>query len=365
MKVEQIYPLVNQAVAESIGKADLLQQDLSNLVDVGNEIFDANAVDHFTKKLINHIGKVVFVNRRYAGRAPSIQMQLTDGEVYEQNKFIAPKNVTAKFYNDRVTFQVPFSLAEDLLKQSFSNVEQMNAFVSMLYTKIENQFTLSLDALSMDTVNNFAAAVYAGTNKAQAVNLLDSYKKIKPDTTTTAATALYDPEFIRHAAYMFKVMSHRMTNMTTIFNAGGRRRFTPVDLQKIIMLDVFADAADIYLQSDTFHDEFTRLPNADKVSFWQGTGKAFNWDDVTAINVKVKGTGGSAQEVALTGVLGVIFDHDALGINNYNRRATSHYNAPGEFLNYWYKMDAQYFNDYNEQFVLFYVADAAAGKASK
>lgn len=390
MKVEQIYPLVNQAVAESIGKADLLQQDLSNLVDVGNEIFDANAVDHFTKKLINHIGKVVFVNRKYAGRAPSIQMsgwefgsilekidagepdaeanphwQLTDGEVYEQNKFIAPKNVTAKFYNDRVTFQVPFSLAEDLLKQSFSNVEQMNAFVSMLYTKIENQFTLSLDALTMDTVNNFAAAVYAGTNKAQAVNLLDSYKKVKPDTTTTAATALYDPEFIRHAAYMFKVMSHRMTNMTTIFNAGGRRRFTPTDLQKIIMLDVFADAADIYLQSDTFHDEFTRLPNADKVSFWQGTGKAFDWDDVTAINVKVKGTGGSAQEVAVTGVLGVIFDHDALGINNYNRRATSHYNAPGEFLNYWYKMDAQYFNDYNEQFVLFYVEDAAAARSSK
>ena len=67
MEIKQIYEIVNQTTSDVLGKNDLVKEDLSNLVDVGTEIFDANATDNYVKSLVNHIGKVIFVNRPYSG----------------------------------------------------------------------------------------------------------------------------------------------------------------------------------------------------------------------------------------------------------------------------------------------------------
>ena len=384
MKVEQVYEIVNDIASQVLGSETVSQLDMTKVVDVGKTIFDNTEVDNYVRKLIDHIGKVVFVNRKYSGRAPSVLMDgwefgsilekidagipdaevnpkwsLTDGQVYEQDKFTAPKDVIAKFYNDRVTFQVPFSFADDQVKSSFSSIEQLNGFFSMIYTKIETAFTIRLDGLIMDTINHFSAAVLDNNNAATAINLLSEYKAINATSDVTADNCMYDLDFIKYAAYRMKITSNRLSNASTLFNIGGRVRHTPVDMQKIVLLDVFADAADVYLQSDTFHNEFTKLPVADRVSYWQGTGTDYSFGEISAINMNITPKNGTPKVVTGAGILGVIFDRDALGVNNFNRRVTNHYNAPGEFVNNWYKMDAQYFNDYNENFVVFYVKDAA------
>lgn len=387
MKVEQVYQIVNNLTQEILGaEAMTVATDLTNVVDVGKAILDNTSVDNYVRKLIDHIGKVVFVNRPYTGRAPSVLMDgweygavmekidvgipeaevnpawnLQDGQVYEQDKFTAPKDVVVKFWKDKVTFQVPFSFAEEQVKGSFSNATQLNAFFSMIYTKIDTSFTIKLDALIMATINNFTAYTYLSGKAAMTVNLMGMYKKLHPDTTLTKAQAILDPEFIRFAALQLKLLSERMTNALTCFNQGGRVRHTPQSMQKIVMHSDFAEAANIYLQSDTFHNEFTKLPNADKVSFWQGPGvNNFDFEDTSSINIAVKDSEGTTRSVAFSGILAVVFDREALGVNNLNRRVTNHYNAPGEFINNWYKMDAQYFNDYNENFVLLYITDASA-----
>ena len=51
-----------------------------------------------------------------------------------------------------------------------------------------------------------------------------------------------------------------------------------------------------------------------------------------------------------------MFDRDALGVTNLDRRVTTNYNPKAEFYTNWYKMDAGYFNDTNENFVVFFVA---------
>jgi hypothetical protein len=140
--------------------------------------------------------------------------------------------------------------------------------------------------------------------------------------------------------------------MSTLFNVGGKQRFTPKDLQHIVMLSEFRAAADVFLQSSTFHNEYTKLVNAETVPFWQGSGTDYGFDSTGKIDIKT--ASGNTQVV--TGVLGVIFDRDALGVMNYNRRVTTQWNAKAEFTNYFYKMDARYFNDLNENFVVFFVA---------
>lgn len=384
MDISQIYQFVNAAAQESIGDTAVVAEDLSNIVDVGRAVFDNNAFDAYVRSLVNHIGKVVFVNRAYRGSAPSVLMDeweygsvvekissdmplaveneswdLTDGVSYDPNVFHKP-TAEAKFFNKMTTFEIDRSITERQVKQSFSSATQLNAFVSMLFNEVEKSLTVKNDALIMRTINNMIGeTVYAQYQGApittpggtKAVNLLAGFNT-RYSKSLTAAQAILDPDFIRYAAYMMGLYVDRLTRMSTLFNVGGKARFTPKDLQHIVMLSEFRAAADVFLQSNTFHDEYTKLANAETVPFWQGSGTDYAFDSTGKIDVTT--ASGHAQEV--TGILGCIWDRDALGVMNFNSRVTTQYNAKAEFTNYFYKRDARYFNDLNENFVVFFVA---------
>ena len=142
MKVTQLFTLINNVTKEILGGTAIVNEDLSNVVDTGKAIFDQTSVDNYVKKLVNHIGKVVFVNRAYAGGVPSVLMdsweygsilekisadlpeaheneswKLNDGQSYDQDVFYQPK-VEATFFNSRVTFEIPMSFTERQVKGS-------------------------------------------------------------------------------------------------------------------------------------------------------------------------------------------------------------------------------------------------------
>lgn len=386
MEVKQIYDLVNQITGEVLGKSDIVAEDLSNVVDVGTEIFNADAVDNYVKSLVNHIGKVIFVNRPYSGSVPSVLMdgweygsvmekvqadlpnateneswELTDGTSYDPNIFYQPK-VSAEFFNKKVTFEVPMSFTEKQVKESFSNAEQLNGFMSMLYNAVDRAMTVKIDGLIMRTINNMiASTVYsdygadgiATKSGIKAVNLLYLYNQ-KFKTELTPEQSITTPEFIRFASYIIGMYEDRMTRMNTLFNIGGKERFTPSDLQRVVLLSDFAKSAGVYLYDSNgqLNTSNIKLPDADIVPYWQGSGKSYNFNDVSTINVKT----GNNNDVTVSGVLGVIFDRDALGVTNLDRRVTTNYNPKAEFFSNWYKFDCGTFNSQNEQAVVFFVA---------
>lgn len=376
MEMTQVYTLANEVTKEVLGEEAIVQEDLSNVVDIGDQIANLNLLDHYVRTLVDHIGKMIFVNRPYSGTAPSLIMdsweygsilekvtydglpeateneswELEDGEEYNPNIFTQPK-ISAKFFDKRVTFEVPMSFAERQVKSAFSNAAQMNAFFSMIYNAIEKSMTVKVDGLVERTINNVIGETLGDVNAGiRSVNLLSGYNT-QYSQSLTAEQAILTPEFIRYAAYIMRLYSDRMVKISTLFNAGGKERFTPKDMQKIIMLSEFRTAADIYLYSDTFHNELTRLPEADNVAYWQGTGTGYDFKSTSAIKVKTA----SGKTVSQAGILGVIFDRDAAGVSNLNRRVTTDWNAKGEFWNNWYKFDAGYFNDFNENAVVFHM----------
>ncbi len=387
MEVKQIYSLMNTVTSEILGKQELVSEDLSNVVDIGTEIFNANAVDAYVKSLVNHIGRVIFVNRPYVGSVPSVLMdswefgsvlekiqadlpnaveneswELTDGHSYDPNIFYKPK-VSAKFFNKKVTFEVDMSFTEMQVKQSFSSVAQLNGFLSMLYNSVDKAMTIKIDSLVMRTINNMTAqtlhaeypsADYSTKSGIRAVNLLKLYND-KFGTSLTADKAITTPEFIRFASYTMGLYVDRLSKISTIFNVGGKDRFTPKDLLHVVMLSDFQKASMAYLQSDTYHDMYTALPNAETVPYWQASGLNYSFADVSDIHVNIE-SGETTAEVNASGILCVMFDRDALGVTNLNRRVTTNYNAKAEFWNNFYKFDAGYFNDLNENFVVFFVA---------
>ena len=395
MEVKQIYKIINSVSGEVLGRTDIVTDDLTGIVDLGTEVFNQNAVDNYVKSLVNHIGKVIFVNRPYAGKVPSVLMDawefgsvlekisadvpeaeendtwnLTDGKSYDQDVFHKP-TVTAKFFNSKVTFEVPVSITERQVKESFSNAAQLNGFISMIYAAVEKSMTIKADALIMRTINNMIAetvladaVAFGGTagnltsadlssaSTARCVNLLKLYNdKTGAETPITAAKAITDPDFIRFASYVMGTYADRLQSISTVFNVGGKERFTPKDMLHVVLLSDFAKAAQTYLYSDTFNRGDVLLPQAETVPFWQGSGQ--NYEFASTGHINVKESGGKAVEIS--GVLGVMFDRDALGVCNLDRRVTTNYNAKAEFFNNYYKFDAGYFNDTNENFVVFFI----------
>lgn len=384
MEVQQIYQLVNNATESILGETAVLSEDLSNIVDIGTSVFNSNAVDNYVHSLLDHIGRMVFVNRPYSGGAPSVLMdaweygsvlekvrsempeatenetwELVDGQSYDPNIFYQPQ-VSAKFFNKRVTFEVPRSITEKQVKESFSNREQYNAFVSMLYNDVDKAMTVRTDSLIMRTINNMigetlydfsSSGAYGGSTSATVVNLLYEYNT-KFSASLTPSAALTEPAFLRYASMRMSMYITRMSKISSLFNIGQNARFTPSELLHVVLLDEFASAADVYLQSNTFHNNFTELPNHEIVPFWQGSGLSYNFTDTSSINIKTA----SGHDVSASGIIGVMFDRDALGVSNYNRRVTSQYNGKAEFFNNWFKMDAGYFNDMDENFVVFIMA---------
>ena len=396
MEVKQIYALINSVSGEVLGKTDIVTEDLTGIVDLGKEVFNQNAVDNYVKSLVNHIGKVIFVNRPYAGKVPSVLMDawefgsvlekistdvpeaeendtwnLQDKKSYDQDVFHKP-TVTAKFFNSKVTFEVPVSITERQVKESFSNAAQLNGFISMIYAAVEKSMTIKADALIMRTINNMiaetvladaqafgataagdmAGADLSSASTARCVNLLKLYNdKTGASTKLTAAKAITDPDFIRFASYVMGTYADRLQSISTVFNVGGKERFTPKDMLHVVLLSDFAKAAQTYLYSDTFNRGDVLLPQAETVPFWQGSGQNYEFASTGHINVK-ESTG---KAVEISGVLGVMFDRDALGVCNLDRRVTTNYNAKAEFFNNYYKFDAGYFNDTNENFVVFFI----------
>lgn len=386
MEMKQIYQILNTVSQEVLGEAALVQEDLGNIVDIGTTVFDNNSFDKFVRSLVDHIGRVVFVDRVYRGRVPSIvrdgweygavleklacklpeaqeneSWELQSGTSYDPNVFIAPV-VTAHFYNKKVTFEIQISIVERQFRSAFSSGSQAASFIAMIFNAIENSMTIKLDALIMRTICNMigetvyddfgANAITRGTG-VKAVNVLYLYNQTVAEADAlTADNCMQSPAFLRFASNLMKMYKDRLAVESTLFNIDGEPRFTPADRLHFVVLSEFAAGVESYLQSDTFHDEMVALPEYESVPFWQGSGTGYAFTDTGKVYV----TTASNHAETVTGVLGVMFDSDAAAVCNMDRRTTSQYNAKGEFTNNFFKMDCQYLNSLQENFVVFFAA---------
>ena len=386
MEIKQIYGFVNDAQREAIGDSVLLAEDLSNIVDVGKAVLSSSdSKDKFINALVNRIGREIFVNRKYEGFAPklirdawtygSIKMkvsgrlkeatenetwELQDGASYDPNVFYG-SDVVVKFYNKRTTYEVPISIGEIQLEQSFTNATSMSAFLDMLFNDVETSMTIKNDEVLLRTINNmiietihddFGVNALSSMSGVKAINLLYEYNtNVNGGTPLTKDDCLYDKEFLRYATQRIALTLGRLKRASKLFNVGGEVRFTPKDRLYVVMLDDLKAKADTYLSSDTFHDELVALPNADTTPYWQGSGQ--NYEFSATSHIKATSTEGNSLDAY--GILACAFDMDALGVSNEKKRVTSNYNGKAEFFNYWHKMDAEYWNDFNENFVVFFV----------
>lgn len=377
MKVTQIATILNEAQQEIIGEDAITTENLENVVDMGKQILEATDVDNYVRKLIDKVGRMIFVDRVYNSTAPDIltdsweygsamqkvrcempdavendSWKLTNGQSYDPFVFTAP-DVQSKFYDSKVTYEVQMSFTEMQVKSAFNSPAEMNSFFAMIENRIRFKLTLSNDILKTRTVNNLIAEKIHSNNNV--VNLLTMYNT-EFTQTLKADHALMDKDFLRYAIGKIKEYIKYIQRPSMLFNDGGYTTFTPESDMKMVLLSRFVNTAEVYLQSDTFHNDLVKLTGYSEVPYWQGsgTGETFDFTEISKIDVKTA----SGNAVSQTGIIGTIFDRDACMVCNANPRVTSIYNPKGEYWNYFYKYDASYFNDTMENCVVFIVADA-------
>jgi len=391
MKFEQVYDITNEMAQEMLGEEALVKEDLSNIASIGDSFLSVAGVDNYCKALNDKIGRMVFVNRLYEGRLPSVLRDSWDfGSILEKVSFntlpVATENeswsledntsydptifhkpsIQVQCWNDAITFEIELSITERQVRSAFNSPEQLGSFYSMIETGIQNAMTVRKDSLVMRTMNAMVAETFyaedaagnAGTNKTgvKAVNLLKLWNDAHSGSEIySVSAALKNKEFIRFAVATMLDYMDSMGVYSTLYNVQGKERFTPKSRLGIAMHTLLKTHADVYLQSDTFNDEYTRLPQAETLPFWQGTGTGRTDADRT----KVYATSVSGHDVTVNGLLAVLYDKDACAVCCENPRVTTFYNPKAEFLNEYHKWDARYLVDTAENCVIFY-CDASA-----
>ena len=378
MKREQISQLLNSAIKEVVGESELVTEDLSNVVTVGNAI-PTDTLDVIFNKIINKVGNTIIESKTYNGNPLGILMtdweygsilekiridipesenndtwSLVKGSSYDCFKF-SPPTVRAKYFNKAVTFEIAMSFTTEQMKDSFRNADTATGFWNAVENAIRTSMTANTEMLEYRAVTNMIALKIHNNNNV--INLLAEYKTETGLTDITVAKALNDPDFLRYSAKKIAMYSDYIKSLSMLYNNDGYITHTADEDKRLILLSDFAKSVEYNLYSTTFNDEFVKIGNYTTVPYWQGSGTARTFANNSKIDVTIADLTGTNQTVQKNGIVGVLFDVNGCCVCRKNYRVLSMPVPKGEFINYWYKFDAMYMNDTACNFIVFTIED--------
>ena len=383
--VKQISPIVNDSVKDALGKnASLTKLDTSDFVSLGKQLANFEAYDGFFKSLTNRIAKTVYFVRTYESRSRSVLRDEHEyGAFIQKVYYDMPEStnnptwdisidngfnqsspydvtgsvsVTSRIYGGKGTWSYEIVRPIEQIKTAFLSPADMAAFIDGIYIALENSFKLAEERLSALAVNTaMADAINSGISR----NLLDEYNKLHVDNTLTVAGCLESLDFLKFASREINLTIDNMAVMSTAYNKEHYSTFTSKDKLVVEMLSHFASANDMYLQADTFHNELVKLPNFEKVPYWQGSGTKFDFDTCSSIKVT---NSGLITDTNLTGVVeqsGIIcFVHDIENVAAHfgSRRTWELANPRSEVIIHGEKAEKGFAVDGHANAIVFYIA---------
>ena len=375
-KVEQIYTLVNETAKESMGENAISVKDVSSLIALGDSVLSsASDTENFLNTLVDRIARTVFSVRRYESdtegmvRHPFefgciVQKIYVDMPEAKQNNsweigkegytpVFAPvikPTAKQKLFKGITTWEVDVTIPDYMLRTAFLNETSMATFIDAIFTAMDNMITLALENNANLTRASFIARKLKGGKPCGAINLLHEYNTLT-GASLTVNGAMMNAEFLAWASRAINLWVKRMSKMSVLFNEEGYKRHTPKDKIVVNLLQDFTSACDTFLGANTFHDELVKLPMYDSVAYWQGAGESFDFNDTSAIKVKID----ESTTIEKKGIIGTVYDYEAMGVTLNERRSTSERNNHDEYTNYYNKANIGYFNDMSENGIVFYL----------
>lgn len=384
----QIYTIINSMAEQSMGMKDLQATD-STFISIGKKVLSSETnVEAFYKTLVDRIGRTVMAIRTYYADMPAMAREPFEyGAILQKISFKMAKaqenptwnSVTDThsdpwektdaefmqvFFDKWSTWEVPGTIADVQLETAFTGASAMAAFIDGIFQSMYNSLELAYENNgNLARASLIGAVMNTSSVAAYKINLLDDYNT-ETNASLTVAKALKDVDFLKYASMRMKLVSDQMVKPSVVFNQEGWERFTPKDRQVFEVNSNFAAILDTYLQSDTYHNDLTKLPFFTSVPYWQGSGTDWGFESTSAINVTIEYMDKSGATpvlkqatVSASNIIGVIRDIDSAGVTIDKRRTKSIYNPHDEYTNYWIKAEIGQFRDNSENCVVFYLAE--------
>lgn len=395
--VKQITTLINDVVEDMTGQSAAAQTlETTDLVSLGKSIENAGLIEGFFGALCNRLAKTVYFVRLYDPdtKTPILRDEheygafiqkvyytspaFVDNEEYTVPDNSSPKKyqtkspydvtqtvaVSAKIFDAQGTFSLNIVRPVDQIRSAFLSGEEMMRFIDGIYLCIENELQLAKEGLVATAINT---AMAYDIENGMARNLLAEYNALLPDGVDAllAADCLRDADFLRYAGMEIKRTMDFMQRMSTEFNSGGYKTFTPREALSLTVLSAFSDATDLYLSSDTFHNDLVALPKYSAVPFWQrmADDTIQGFAEISEIKIKhsalTGGAGAAAHIVNQTGIIAFVHDIEHVAAYFGHRRSWEKYNEIQDLYVHGEVVRNGYAVDPNANGIVFYVADAS------
>lgn len=386
MKVSQLATFLNEtAVPEFLGKdangdpVVIIKEDLSNFLDFGRAFTDTateNDLDNFIKKLGDKVGRQIFVSREYEPLRTSILRDgtewgsvveksriiprdfetnfvwdLTAGEKYDEFLTYKPNNASVKYYNKKVTYRIPLEVTRKQVRGAMTGADAFVRFVGALEQTVANQMSLAYEIMSQRLLNGMIAET---ARNSREVKLGTMYLAETGTSFDSEEEMLHDPAFLRWATSVILDYKNLITRMSNSYNDGSVMTFTPAEYQRLTLLSTFSTNLETQLYSGTYHEKFIQLGEFDTVPFWQTIGdKSYSArSEVKATPIHYIDTEGDT-DVDVHGVIGILYDRDAVAIFNHEKYTTTFVNPDTAVTRYNHFEDLSLYADTSENFVVF------------
>ena len=378
--------VLNAIVNNATGNTALTAVDAKNFVSVANTARQL-PVDPLLSALTTTLSKTIFSIRPYSRKFKGLfhdnvkfgnhtrkinvadsdwlkdeRYDLTDGASVDMYKVKKPEILQMNYYGQNIV-ERQVTIFRDQLNAALSNEEEFQRFITMIMTNASDQIEQAHESCARMTVANFMAAKIAGYKDSTVINLLAEYNTLTGGSLT--ADDVYKPDnfvpFVKWAFARIKSISDMMTERTQIFheNVTGKEisRHTPYRMQKMYLNSQFMNDVSTMVLGDVFHDDRYKLIDYETVGYWQ------NPDNPTSINISstaqmklADGTVDTGVAANITGVIGTLFDEEAVGVSTFNEwSAPTPFNAKGGYSNIFWHFNDRYYNDFTENGVVFVI----------
>ena len=371
MDTNQIYELVNTTVAQAIGRQDVTRLDAQGLISVGDVVLSSSAnTEAFLNTLAQRIGRTIYRFRAYNNKFKDMvisDMQwgailqkikvkmpdavsdptysLANGESVDHYTVSKPA-VTQKLFVTRSPYMFKITVQRETLREAFLSPEAMGSFISLIFGEVRNAIELALESLGRLTLCGAMSEVTQATQIVRLVTAYNDERGLTGDDALTAATAIYNADFLRYAIYRINTTIDMIQDMSTLYNDGTVPTFTNKENLKIRVLSGFQRRLETVVEYAAFHDQFTSVDGQySTINFWQGEKAPSN------VSVKKPSNGENFTEDY---VVACVHDRDAFGIYQIDETVlTTPVNAAGQYYNqFWHELQNR-FVDTSENMVLF------------
>ena len=387
MDFMQASTLLNALRKQATGQSALAATSEAEFVSVATSLLQNTGVDPIMSAISQLVGRTIFSNRPYNAKFQGVEVDsqtwgyitrklsiadkdfvndagfnLVDGQSVDMYTLSLPNILQVNYYGQNI-FQKSYTTLRDQLNSAFTGSAQFGEFMTMVTRNALDLVEQNREVVRRMTVVNFIAGKLAmeDANASEYANgVIHALTDYNTETgSSLTSTTVYAKEnfddFCKWLRAKIATVSNMMTERTILFQGNiankAISRHTPVRDQKMYLYSPFVDQMNARVLADTFNTQRAEYADFESVNYWQA---ATTPDSINVKPAYLKVSDGTIIEsqtaISKSGLIGVIFDRDALGVTIMNEETSvTPYNSKGRYWNTWKSFIQRYWNDFTEK----------------